>query len=208
MDHDNLITKSTVFPTVDAVGSADGLAVAEHPKSLEGEDPTLPIPGLEGRYSACADGRIWSHIRSRWLKPSRRGSNYLGVTIAGHTHYVHRLVAMAWHPNPDCLPLVNHLDGDKRHNAASNLEWCTLVGNRAHAVRTGLRKIPVKNEHLSKREKEVMRLVCAGLRGKEIARHLSRSVKTIEKHYANVLFKLGVQSITHAAVLFDRAERA
>ena len=52
-----------------------------------------------------------------------------------------------------------------------------------------------------------MRLVCEGLRFSEIAERLFRSIKTVEKHATNIRAKLGVTSITHAAVLFDRKDR-
>lgn len=51
---------------------------------------------------------------------------------------LHRLVAMAFIPNPDTLPQVNHLDGDKRNNCVSNLQWCTNFKNYKHAVANGL----------------------------------------------------------------------
>jgi hypothetical protein len=51
---------------------------------------------------------------------------------------VHRLVALAWIPNPHGLPEINHLDGVKANNDASNLEWCTTLENLQHARRMGL----------------------------------------------------------------------
>lgn len=47
---------------------------------------------------------------------------------------VHRLVAMAFLPNPDNLPEVNHKDGDKGNNDVSNLEWISRHGNMQHAA--------------------------------------------------------------------------
>jgi hypothetical protein len=55
------------------------------------------------------------------------------------TWRVGRLVAIAWLPNPDDLPVINHIDGDKENSAASNLEWCTQSQNALHAYATGLR---------------------------------------------------------------------
>ena len=51
---------------------------------------------------------------------------------------VHRLVAIAFLPSDNPELIVNHIDGIKLNNEASNLEWCTNSENILHARRTGL----------------------------------------------------------------------
>ncbi len=59
-------------------------------------------------------------------------------------------------------------------------------------------------EHLSLREKEVLRLVSSGLRNQQIADALGISLKTVEVHVGHILLKSGARSRTEVAVRFRR----
>ena len=81
---------------------------------------------------------------SLWYDESGYLSFNLGTSIQGERKYqtlrIHRLVAMAFIPNLDNLPEVNHKDGNKLNNCVTNLEWVTGLQNIKHAWKTGLIK--------------------------------------------------------------------
>lgn len=61
------------------------------------------------------------------------------ITVNGVKKHIkgHRLVMNAWTGVNDEL-CVNHIDGNKHNNSLSNMEWCTVAENNAHAIKTGL----------------------------------------------------------------------
>lgn len=72
-------------------------------------------------------------IKNSWAK------GYKGITFTTkdrkfHNFLVHRLVALAFIPNPDSKPQVNHKDGNKGNNYVSNLEWATPSEDIYHSV--------------------------------------------------------------------------
>lgn len=115
------------------------------------------IPNFEGLYQVSNLGRVRSLPKTVKTKgngqathkakilnicTSGNGYQYVGLSKNGHyySRRVHRLVALAFIPNPDHFTQVNHLDGDKHNNRLSNLEWCTPLQNVRHAVKNGLIK--------------------------------------------------------------------
>lgn len=123
------------------------------------------IPNFEGLYQVSNLGNV--RVLDRYVnsairnndKVKRKGKilkqynkrGYLQVSlIKNYKRYyftVHRLVAMAFLPNPDNLPQINHKDENPLNNNLSNLEWCTAkyncnYGNRNSKIynRTSFRK--------------------------------------------------------------------
>lgn len=77
-------------------------------------------------------------------QPSTKDNGYKFLRLykdkKGSSVYVHRLVAIAFLPNPENKRTVNHINGDKSDNRVENLEWATHGENNAHAILTGLNK--------------------------------------------------------------------
>jgi hypothetical protein len=46
----------------------------------------------------------------------------------------HRLLALAFLPNPNHHKIINHKDSNKQNNSISNLEWCSSSFNTIHAI--------------------------------------------------------------------------
>lgn len=127
------------------------------------------IPGFEGFAQASSDGQIRS-LGYEYSKPHYRGGVALcrskGKILCQKTNnrgywqvhintgrktfdrLVHRMVAMAFIPNPLNLPQVNHIDEDKNNNRVENLEWCTNAYNKKYG--TGISR-SAQNTDYSKR---------------------------------------------------------
>lgn len=90
-------------------------------------------------YDITEEGNVINKKTGRILKPQPNSKGYLRIQLTNKEKYfVHRLVASKYIPNPNNLPQVNHIDGNKLNNRASNLEWISNIDNRAHAIRTEL----------------------------------------------------------------------
>lgn len=107
------------------------------------------MPGYQvstlGRVKRLANGRGQN---SKDIIKKLNTKNADGYTVVNyrtpdgrqHTKPVHRLVALAFIPNPANKETVNHIDGDKSNNRVENLEWCSRTEQMNHAYRLGLKK--------------------------------------------------------------------
>lgn len=132
----------------------------------------IDIKGFEGLYQISDSGEVKriAHvskyknkssmiIKERYKKLGTDKDGYRTVMLYKGSRIkklckVHRLVAEAFIPNPNCLPMVNHKDEDKANNKVSNLEWCDCKYNNNYGTR---------NERMSRSKrkgKEQPEIIC------------------------------------------------
>ena len=132
----------------------------------EAENPSeewRPVKGYDGLYEISNLARVRSvdtikefktqlgnpatcRCYGKVLKQNLTNSGYYFVLLTNHknkkTCYIHRMVAEAFIPNPDNLPVVNHKDECKTNNLPDNLEWCTMEYNTNYG--TSMKRVSEK----------------------------------------------------------------
>lgn len=110
----------------------------------------IQIKGYENLYEINKQGEIRSlHKRNFGIFISRRidRAGYYTVRLSKNgrtsTAFLHKLLGIAFLPNPDNKKFINHIDGNKLNFKLSNLEWCTASENMKHAYQSKLINIGV-----------------------------------------------------------------
>lgn len=102
------------------------------------EEKWKEIPGFEKYYLVSNTGKIYSIRSERLLKQWKR-LGYMRVNLSANgrreSWAVHRLVALAFIPNPEQKPTVNHINEIKDDNRVENLEWATTFEQNIHGTR-------------------------------------------------------------------------
>lgn len=149
------------------------------------DDEKFEFTGQDKTYLISNYGRVISLYfnKTKEIAPFEQSGKRkyqrvkLSINKKRYVHLVHRLVAETFIPNTEYKPEVNHINGIKNDNRASNLEWVTRGENLKHAYSTGLREIVRGENHpKSKLTERVVR------KTKEMIRS-GHSIVSIAKHF-------------------------
>lgn len=121
-------------------------------------------------------------FKNEWRKlkvKTNPKQGYLFVCMSAYkgenkTTTIHRLLSLAFIPNHNNYPCVNHKDGNKLNNSLDNLEWCTHKHNSVHCIEKGLRNTAkgerIPNSFLKEQDiKDIFSLKKNGLLNREIS---------------------------------------
>lgn len=156
------------------------------------KDEWKDVPGYEGTYEIHNSGVV---MNSRLMRVRSRigtlGYEVIALQKNGvkGMYYLHRLLALAFIPNPQGKPQVNHIDENRSNNDLSNLEWVTARENINHSLHKFKRGSASKNSKLKEDEvQEILTLIAEG-----------------EHTYKQIAAKFGVKDVTISAIKNGRS---
>ena len=90
------------------------------------------IKGFEN-YIIFEDGMIINFWTGKEIKPWKNKGGYLKITLCKNskhkTFLLHRLLGLAFIPNPENKPFIDHIDRNRSNNNLENLQWVTKLEN-------------------------------------------------------------------------------
>lgn len=127
-------------------------------------------------------------VKGKVIKSYDLGRGYSGFSIQVNGHvkyfYVHRVVAIAFIPNPENKPFVNHINGIKKDNTVENLEWCTRQENVDHAIKNNLYSRGEKFVKSKLKDKDVLDIL--SMKGVLLAKDIAKKYGVATSRIYNI----------------------
>ena len=103
---------------------------------------------IPDRYYVSTFGRTYNKNTNKPFGMSMHRKGYYQFNFStntpgkGITRKLHRVIMFTFAYFPGCEKYeINHIDGNKRNNCITNLEWCTSSENTIHAINMGLKTV-------------------------------------------------------------------
>ena len=125
--------------TTDKTSVATINVACNEPQPLDGtQEEWRPVVGYEGLYEVSSLGRIKIIRTNKLMKLYKNNKGYYIVSLSRtgvkKKFLVSRLVALAFIPNPDNKPYVDHINTIPTDNRVENLHWVTQSENLANPI--------------------------------------------------------------------------
>ena len=135
---------------------------------------------FEDHYVAYPNGMIFNLNGERIIGGINR-DGYVNGIINGRNVQFHRIIASIFCEREIGKNFVNHIDGNKLNNDASNLEWVTRSDNTLHSFNMGLQNNIAGVPIYTYEEKKYIKKHCFDYY-KDVAKHLDRNPETVRKY--------------------------